>query len=290
MPSFMVITSFEDIYNELLCVQHWLNNNKISTNNTRLSEVTSIMQLIKENYAGDALDDIIIEFGFEKLFTTIVESDSFCAIYKHLSKYNQSRLPKKKLREAIGGPFLSKDEIKGDRNVNNRNALFELELAAKMIEKGKEVIGFDDVEIRYDENTINFQCKRLISRKNVRYNINQGYKQIEDRIIDKSKYGILSLSIDKIYEVDKIFSPPVKSERELASIACTLINDFIMCYKSIWDRHLLTSFLGVFVILKYTGRVKDRNLLVRGTQIVAVPRATCPSDTAFFLKFARDCY
>ncbi len=205
-----------------------------------------------------------------------MDAFAFIEIYKALSKQND--LPQKKLmdklKESVKGPFLQKNENPLISNVNSRNALFELELAAKISNSGIKLFDLDDIQFEYDSYNFHVECKRLISKDKVEENIEKAYKQLQVKLNDKNDRGIIALSLDKLPKIDNKVFPTDNTERIYEKF--NLIGDiFRNQYQKVWSRFIDIRIISIFLFIKFISIQKDNDknlpLYLTSWQIDIIP-------------------
>lgn len=279
--STLVIKSYQEILNKLNPCELWLKSLNIPTSNSRLSEIIGYIDSLNSHYNNQTLPSLIEEVGNEKLWFALLESRAFITIHEAFLGLNQSRLPKKKLEEILKGPFLPTDEKPGDANVNARNCLFELELAARMKSSGFNVTGFDDIEFDYSNNKFNIQCKRLFSVRNMSYNINRAYEQLGGKLNNNAGKGIIALAIEKIEETDR-YLLDVSSKQEGGNKVNQRIVSIIQKYGNLWHNFIDIRVIGVLICLKFISIIRDEGPLLASGFFIGCDPLCSNQSTQFY--------
>lgn len=150
--------TYEDMLLELLEFELWLGHKGIKTTLTRLEEVINFIEILVGNWKAVTLEQLISRVSVEYLYYGLSEANAFIYAYNSLKLLPDNKIPRKLLRQIILGPFLAKDEISGDANVNPRNFLFEIEIAAKLVSKGLKITGVEDVQFDFEHYNFAIQC------------------------------------------------------------------------------------------------------------------------------------
>lgn len=264
--------SYQKLYDELINTKKWLNSKRINTINTRFEEILNTVKEINEHYKSNTLNSIIEKKGNEQLWFSLLESNAFTLIYESFKDLKDHDLPRNKLRCSLQGPFLPREEVTGESNVNNRNLLFELELAAKLKSKGIDITGFDDIKFYHDSVEFVVECKRISSKKSVKSNISKAHDQIKQSMKNKNNIkGIIALSVEKLFKTDE-YILKVETEDEIKDKVSQILNYFIRENKKYWDNIIDIRIVSIFIVLKFIAIIKSkRNMLTSGFQIDIVP-------------------
>lgn len=226
----------ELLLNDLTEVKNWLIKIGINVEGTRFDEIYNNLALFVEFKEKCSIKCFIDRYGFESYLYTAIDSVSFIDIYKAFSSLKGS-IPVKKIRESLNGPFLPREEIPGDANVNSRNYFFELELASKLILKGIKVEGFDDIIFNFELHKFHIECKRLISGKRVPENIQIAYDQLSKKMSNSNERGIIAFCFDKVFNLDdKIYT--AKNFQDISSQLNQVGNRFRVKYSDYWNKLL----------------------------------------------------
>ncbi|MBI5204160.1 MAG: hypothetical protein HZA11_04500 [Nitrospirae bacterium] len=262
--------SYEKSHENLLSVEAWLNSKGIVTENTRFKKIKENVKAIHESLVGHSLGSLITEKGNEELWFSLLEATPFESIYEAFKQLKDHEIPKRKLTDILSGPFLPKEEESGTSNVNNRNYLFELELASKLKSKGINITGFDDIKFEFESVDFTIECKRIFSDRTVRANIEKAYEQLQKQMAtDEQKRGIIALSIEKIFQIDHLYFEATKAETE------TRINQYIDSFRKdnrqYWEKIIDIRVIGIFIILKFIVIIEPQHILTHGFQLAVVP-------------------
>jgi len=250
--------SLKQISAGLDCVEKWLNDKGIAVTNNRFAEIKENMLMINTFYGQGRLDELPPVWGNEKIIASIVEATSFVNIYKAFKDFKDHRIPRKSLKKAVEGPYLSQDE-NGKTN-EARNFLFELELAAIFTLKGLEVLDFNDVSFKLDDAICNIQCKRPMSGKSLNGHIKKAVQQGQN-FFDREKSGlvprgIIAISIDKMLGTDKQVIRTLTAHT-LENHVNNKLKEFVEQHNDKWSMIKDHRFLAVFVFMRAVVEVKN---------------------------------
>ena len=263
--------SYQECYKKLLDTEKWLNSKGIETKETRFEKILENVKTINESFKSNTIDSMIKEKGNEVLWFSLLEAAPFELICKSFKNLKDHEIPRKKLKDILGGPFLPKEEEIGDSNVNTRNYLFELELAAKLKSKGINIIGFDDVKFEFESIDFIIECKRIFSDKTVKPNVEKAYEQLKKQM-NENKRGIIALSVEKIYKTDHLYFEATEAETEIK--INQIIDSFIKENRKYWGNFIDIRIIGIFIVLKFIVIIKPRQLLTSGFQLAVLPLCT----------------
>ena len=220
----------------------------------------SLIKLIHDSYVGNSIDSLIAKKGNEELWFSLLEATPFESIYEAFKHLKDHEIPKRKLTDILSGPFLPKEEESGTSSVNNRNYLFELELASKLKSKGITITGFDDVKFQFESIDFIIECKRIFSDRTVRANIEKAYEQLKKQMgTNEKKRGIIALSIEKICQTDHLYFEATEAKTETR--INQYIDSFIKDNKQYWEKIVDIRIIGIFIILKFIVIIEPQHLL-----------------------------
>lgn len=264
----------ESLKDDLDSVRSWLIANKVNLGNSRFEQIYNNFNEIVQYNEQKKLNEYVQKYGFETYLYSSLDAFAFIEIYKVLSK--QTALPQKKLRdklqESIKGPFLQKDENPLISNVNSRNFLFELELAAKISNSGIKLLDLDDIQFEYDSYNFHVECKRLISKNKVEENIEKAYTQLQTKLNNKNDRGIIALSLDKLPKIDdKVF--PTHDTEKIYEQLNSIGNIFRNKYQKVWSRFIDIRIISIFLFIKFIAirQDNDKELPLYAWQIDIIP-------------------
>lgn len=262
--------TYEEMLLNLIKFAAWLKQLRVNTKSSRLEEVINCITMLVESQKAKKLEQLIAEVAGEYFYYGLSEANAFIYVYNSLKSLPNDKIPRKLLKEIIQGPFLAKDEVSGGANVNNRNFLFELEMAAKLASRDLEITGFEDVQFAYEHYNFAMQCKRLISSRNIAYNVEKAYGQLKPMLNGRNARGIIALSIEKIIEADKNILV-VNDVREIQPRILENSLHFINEYRWSWQNIIHPKVISVWVLTKFLAHIKDINLLTTVYHIDIVP-------------------
>jgi hypothetical protein len=264
--------SYKETLHKLKEAEHWLNSLGIETVGTRFGELGKNIEIINSEYQRGNIDNLRTIMRLDVAYYSLTESQAFISIYEAFKNLNPNHLPKRKLKSILEGPFFSGDEISGDANVNPRNILFEIELAARFIKSGFEVFGFEDLIFRFDRFKVYVQCKRPNSGKSLKTNIETAYRQLKSKedIFKKNARGMIAIAADKLFGIDtKIL--PVEHEREIDREVNARTADFVKLSRSAWRGISNQQVLAILLVFKFMALVKPMELLTSVHFINGIP-------------------
>jgi hypothetical protein len=235
----------------------WLNKRGISIQGTRIENLFKNLELINEAYSKGI--DFIKHLSMEEFIFSLFESSSLFKIYDQFHDYPDNFISNKKLREIISGPYLPADELSGTGDVNARNTLFEIELAAFVHSFGIEIFGFDDLYFEFERKNIFVECKRIMNIKNLQSNINKAVIQLENKIKDLNDIGLIALSMDKIFHFDKkMLDVDHLEETKYASmLSCQqFVNENYKILHSITNNNIY----GFLFIFKFFAQIREEKI------------------------------
>src|SRR4030042_5669869 len=257
---------FEELAHQLAQAKKWLASIPIPTEENRFGSIVSNVNLIQQYWNKTALDEVLHSHEMQDLWISLLDADSFVTIYKQFSKLKSHQLPRQRLKEIVSGPLMPHDETKDGSSIQARNAIYELELAAALQERGVPITRFDDIEFEFDGINVNVQCKRLHSNSQLQYNLERACSQIATRIGSTGKWGLVAIGIDKVSGADKTVWE-VPHEAVLIAHASNIVKNFLFsAYRLL--RKCVNQVLGIIVHLRYIGRIKNSedDLLTRGKE------------------------
>lgn len=218
---------FEKFFEELCETEKWLNSLGARTINNRFEEIKVYIQILVEEYIKfkknnknclSTLGDEVEYAGYE--------GDSLIAIKNCFNKLDKQKIPIKKIKKILNGPFKPTDENSLISNTEARDLLFELNLAVHLNKYGINITGYEDVNFNIDKYEVSIQCKRPSSDNGIKEAIEKAYSQlIENNEIDgKNKLGIVAISLEKLYNLDRLLY--IKDLNELNNSIDNILRDF----------------------------------------------------------------
>lgn len=252
----MSVRAFTEGVVHLEKTTEWLNSLGISTSSTRFEELVSLYRQIVTSLQGKTVEALIDKYGNLVLWQVLSDADSFIRVHSAFGEEKSHLLPRKNLKAILDGPILPWDETPSTGNIAARNILFELEMASsfRMCDDVK-VVGFDDVDFRFDDVLFNVQCKRIHSPKKVKDNIEKAKEQFTARMHKPGTKGILCLSIDKLTKKEDMILH-VDSSEEITPIMTSLVDGFMREHQHLWSNMLNTNILGVIVCCKLVSWIR----------------------------------
>lgn len=250
--------NYDQLLDDLNTVKQWLESLGRRVANTRFDTILKNVAAINDHDKTKSLDRLIESVGDETICYSLTESIAFVEIFKTFRHLSPSIIPKAKLKDILGGPFLPSEEVTGTANVNNRNILFELELAAKLMDNKIEVKGFDDFEFSYEGKDYFIQCKRPFSERNFEDNIiNNAVEKLEQKLVDDKQAGIIAISLEKLVPIDEQFQDLSQIKKILEPIGA----EFIKTHEHYWKNIDNPKIIIVLLVFKFVVRLLKENLL-----------------------------
>jgi|AGTN01.1.fsa_nt_gi hypothetical protein len=166
----MIHDNLSNITKKLIEMEYWLSKvlclkeKEIPTISRTIHSLHSLLLEGKFNSDKNKYYDEISKIQYSMDRQRAYDAKVLLEIYDMLSKFDDHRLPRQKLKNIINLPDIA-EETTTNGTINGRNTLFELEIASALFKCGFKIIDFDDVTIDFYGEKINFQCKRLHSTK-----------------------------------------------------------------------------------------------------------------------------
>lgn len=245
----------------------WLASVPVPTEDNRFSSILTNVNLVQQHWNKPTLDDVLRLHKMHDLWISLLDADSFVTIHEQFSKLRSHQLPRQRLKEIVSGPLMPHDEGNDGSSIQARNALFELELAARLQGHGFSITRFDDIEFEFNGVTVNIQCKRLHSASQLKYNLERACSQIAKRIGLPRQWGLVAIGVDKISNADRTVWE-VPHEAVLKAHASSLVKNYLSAAGKMLLRNCDIQVLGIIVDLRYIGRIKNAedDLLTRGKE------------------------
>jgi hypothetical protein len=246
-------TDYSDLVIKSTQFLDWLHKRNIRTQGTRIENLFSNLELISNAHSSKRIE-IINHLSEEEYKFTFLESYSLFSIYDQFHNYPINFISNKKLKEIIAGPYLPADEESGSKDVNARNILFELELAAFIHRYGIKIIGFDDLVFEFEAKKLFVECKRIISDKGLKSNLEKAISQLEYKVNEKDNYGLIALSMDKLSKLDKneLLVKDISLIQKEAYGLCSL---FIKSNEQLLNSILNEKIIGYIFVFKFYAEI-----------------------------------
>ena len=284
MQNKLTSQSFGELSNQLTQAKAWFNSIGIPTEGNRFELILANVGLVLKHWDKPTLNDILRDHQMYDLWISLLDAGSFVVIHQQLRRLKSAQLPRRRLKEALGGPLMPHDENEDGASIQGRNALFELELAAFLQACGIQITNFDDIEFVFDGTTVNVQCKRLRSYARLQENLDKACSQIATRIANTRKRGLVAIGIDKVVGTDKTIWEAY-DETALTQASNSSVKEFLQTNKRRFLGIVDIRVLGILVDLRFMGRVKNRNdLLTSGHERALY--SLCSSATQQFVDAA----
>jgi hypothetical protein len=205
-------------------------------------------------------------------YYSLTECTAIIFIYEAFKGIDQDHLPKNKLRMMLGGPPFPSDEILGNANVNPRNTLFEIELAARFIKAGFKVNDFQDINFDFQEFRINVECKRPHTKRSITENIEKGCDQLlkKNPTFGRTSKNIIAISVDKVLEIDKKILP-ITDEQDVEKEVEKQVGYFREGHHKTLDRLSDKNILAILLVFKFMSIVQPGALLTSVFFVGGIP-------------------
>jgi hypothetical protein len=261
-------------------VEAWFSSNGIKIRCTRFDLILNNFQQMVRTSA----DDYIKKRGFEDYFYTALGAIAFVDIYRGFSTYSGS-LPKKKIEESLSGPLIPREEILGDKNVNPRNTFFELEIASRLMRSGFKVTGFNDINLKFEQYRFVVECKRLLSKSNIEYNIKYAYAQLSKKLLNVNDRGIIALTFDRSYSLnDKLLESG--NTKDINAKLNQIGDIFIRDNAHVWNNFLNLRVIGIILFINFGAVYQDSKVLYsQQTCLIALRSDIQVADKELLLRF-----
>jgi hypothetical protein len=247
-------TTLETLLEELRSAIDWLNGFGIQLTQTRFAKTEKNLALVfHHNRAGtkELLPNLVspTEYGL-----AYVEAVELVNVRNALNSWKSSRFVEK-LRLAAEGPPDPREEK--SLGLNARDILFELSAAAFFRTRRIPVlIGFEgDGILRFEDERILVECKRVRSSNGVKSAIEKAVKQINQRLTRRKPrggFGLICLDISLIMNPKLLFLQP-SNETDLQRT----IEETMSSFSAKNDRNFLLTnnprILGTLLFFKTAG-------------------------------------
>jgi len=255
-------STYKELLKDMKKVQKWLNSIGIKTEDTRFEGAKNNCMIIMNYYENNNIDSINKEMKYEEVNETFSTCIDYISIYRNLSKFDKNHLPKSKIKESLGGPFLKKDEVgnKGDNYA--RNILFELEMASLLLVSKIKVEGFDDVKFGFNSYKFYIECKRPLSDSSFKNNMDKAYNQLKNKLQDEKDRGIIAISLDNVIgKEENIISKILIAENKFALLKreADLVDNFVREHRNIWHNFNYPKIVGIFFRFNFMSFLKEEN-------------------------------
>lgn len=259
-------STYKELLKDMNKVQKWLKSIGRKTEDTRFEKAKNNCMVIMNYYENNNMDNINKEMKYEEVNETFSTCMDYISIYRNLSKFNQDHLPKSKIKESLGGPFLKKDEVgnKGDNHA--RNILFELEMVSLLLGSKIKVEGFDDVKFKFNSYKFYIECKRPLSDNSFKNNMDKAYNQLKNKLQDEKDRGIIAISLDSVFgKEENIISKILIAENKFALLKreADLVDNFVRKHQNIWHNFNYPKIVGIFFRFNFMSFLKEENILLQ---------------------------
>ncbi len=239
----------------------------ISTHDSRFEEIFNQVSVINEHHLANSLAELIETSDNEVLWCALVEAYSFCEVFEAFKDLKDHEIPRRKFSDMLQGPLLPRHEDPHKDNIRGRNTLFEMQVAAKLMNNGIKILGFDDVDFEFNNVVFNTQCKRIYSDRRIGQNITKAARQFAQKMRQNSDArGIIWLSIDKLTGTEgRILQ--AETERDIAGSMERLVSGFINDNSGLFDNVINMNVVAICVALEGVAEVLTSGTLTRCFQI-----------------------
>ena len=284
MQNKLTSQSFAELFNQLTKAKVWFSSIGLPTEENRFELILANVDLVLKHWDKPTLNDVLRDHQMHDLWISLLDAGTFVLIHQQFKRLKSAQLPRRRLKEALGGPLMPHDESQDGASIQARDALFELELAAFLQACGIQITNFDDIEFVFDGTTVNVQCKRLHSYARLQDNLDKACSQIANRIGNTRKRGLVAIGIDKVIGADKTIWETY-DETALMQVSNDGVKEFLRTNERKFLQIVDIRVLGILVDLRFIGRVKNRNdLLTRGHETALY--SLCSAATQQFVDAA----
>ena len=263
-------------YRKALC---WLDTLGINYRSGRVQKYLRTFESWNRSYMAATSEES--KEAFPSFIYSVQEIWAFIAIYDafHNVPVQQLQGIIQKLKDGVKGPVNLADETPDSTRA--RNFIFEALMAAKSHRPAKKCTAIlnakTDTGIRYKNNKIWVECKRITTTKKIEKNIRVASKQLEEAISNQQgagHRGIVSIDISKILNAgDRIFVA-TDSEKLLKEVDL-MMNKFMYDYSELWQEIFKSKnrkIIGIIVKFSFMASSESEGLLSHCTQWAMNPR------------------
>lgn len=265
------MTSFRDMVTMLNEIETWLNKNKNITTGSRFERIKESVQKLADEHdkytSGKPFDFNSLGDDVEN-FT--YEAEPFLQVYKHLKNETHVKFDGL-LSTVVNGPDYSEDEDNGS-NVH-RNHMFELLLAAKLVEVGMTIKDYEDVVFDFEGYEIAIQCKRPMGPNSFNRVIHEAYDQFfrhNDMATNDKVRGIIAFSVDKLLNLDKTITK-FNVDQEIDIEVYNMTKCIVNLFRNTWQDLKHKKVIGLFLFYRFPVEILSRNLLTSVGYLSAIP-------------------
>ncbi|PYU30360.1 MAG: hypothetical protein DMG31_14100 [Acidobacteria bacterium] len=232
-----------EIHVDVINARKWYENINISTDGTRLHEISRYFDELLNPTTPDA--NPFKARPVEDSYYAMNDGAGFGLIGSEMSKLPSHLLPRRTLQDILRGPLAASDE---DTTVSDsRNKFVELELAANLSSAGFKLLGFDDLKFGFEGCNYLVECKRPFYEHTLSDNMEKAYAQLQAKLSDSSHRGIVAIAVEKIFGLDRQIHP-LKSVPEANAFAISTATDFnrrIARYSRTWVDPRVVAVLAI---------------------------------------------
>jgi hypothetical protein len=245
--------TFLDIQAELEQAIGWLGEYGPRYYETRIARYRKDIAALVKAYNEGKIPQLLKKRDDETLMNSFVEASDLGIIYRGLRNIvDQDEALTRRIKALIKGPEYSKEEKPSNASNYARNISFELVMASHFAAGGYPIdLGNDaDLSIGDGDSMLFVECKRPVSAKSIKSNIDLAFDQLTRRY-EESKFkgrkrGFIALSISKIINpAQKLLVG--KTEQHLRATLTSIVGMFIQQYNGLWQRHSDKRTLGIIV-------------------------------------------
>jgi hypothetical protein len=264
------LRAFDKVLEDIQEARAWYSQLGIDTAGTRLETIEQRTTALLGDMEGLPKEEVVERWSNTDTYYALSDGVAFGRIAREIGKVGPNLLPRKKLRTVLEGPLVPADEIPGHSSVNARNIFTELELAAKMSECGIVPTGFDDLQFSFRGTDFALESKRLVSRRRVRYNVEEAYGQIQRRFGTDQHRGLISLALEKVMDLEgKILRvEPGDSPNEAV---IEVVRDFDSRFGQPWQNFVDTRIVGILLIVRFLCFTVSSNVIGPAYYLVLRP-------------------
>jgi len=264
------LRAFDRVLEDIREARDWYSELGINTAGTRLETIEQRATLLLGDMERLPREEVVERWSNTDTYYVLSDGVAFGRIAREIGKLGPNLLPRRKLRTILEGPLVPTDEVAGHSSVNARNIFTELELAAKMSECGIIPTGFDDLQFSFRGTDFALESKRLVSRRRVRYNVEEAYGQLHRRLSTDQHRGLISLTLEKVMDLEgKILRlEPGDSPNEAV---IEVIRDFDSRFGQPWKNFVDTRVVGILLIVRFLCFTVSSNVIGPAYYLVMRP-------------------
>lgn len=135
MANHLSIQKYDEIYGGLIEAEAWFRRINVLKAPCRFDEILSNVKIVRDQYNMQTPPDISTTPPIPELVISLLDAGDYINIHKQFRSLKNHKIPCQRLRTIMSGPLLPNDEDVEGPSIQARSALFELELAARWVDK-----------------------------------------------------------------------------------------------------------------------------------------------------------